>query len=231
MSWAQGDDIDGGAPRGEGDGQTSTGGGGSSPSACTDAAYSLKSFKAPGTHHYFVNRDTIPTYMSASVVLADIGDAFRAIVNASNDCGLPDNVSAPSASYAGITTRTAEVSSTNSCESWVSRDGYSVIDFGDLQSGTLGWVCTWHSFGRLDEADYRFNRVEYLWTTSPGSGCSGRWDVQSIATHESGHIYGLDHVSESSHANLTMSDKVNGTCQSSERTLGKGDVLGLEAHY
>jgi hypothetical protein len=46
-------------------------------------------------------------------------------------------------------------------------------------------------------------------------------------THERGHTFGLGDVSESSHANPTMSSASNGSCQISERTLGKGNAKGL----
>ena len=50
-------------------------------------------------------------------------------------------------------------------------------------------------------------------------------------THERGHTFGLNHVAESGHGNLTMSTIINGTCQASERTLGRGDVIGLDRKY
>ena len=42
---------------------------------------------------------------------------------------------------------------------------------------------------------------------------------------------GIRHVLEQYHDRLTMSPVINGTCQKSERTLGKGDVIGLEGKY
>jgi hypothetical protein len=61
--------------------------------------------------------------------------------------------------------------------------------------------------------------------------CNHRYDLESTVTHERGHTFGLGHVSESNHGNLTMSSASNGACQFSERTLGRGDVLGLANKY
>jgi hypothetical protein len=62
------------------------------------------------------------------------------------------------------------------------------------------------------------------------SGCSNRFSVESTATHEFGHVFGLAHVAESTHGNLTMSPSM-GPCSAAPETLGKGDVLGLRALY
>ncbi len=61
--------------------------------------------------------------------------------------------------------------------------------------------------------------------------CRGLQDVESTVTHERGHTFGLGDVSESSHPNLTMSSESNGPCQTSERTLGRGDAVGLNRKY
>jgi predicted Zn-dependent protease len=55
--------------------------------------------------------------------------------------------------------------------------------------------------------------------------------VKAVMTHERGHTFGINHVSETSHKNMTMSPNINGPCQDSESTLGLGDVEGLRALY
>jgi hypothetical protein len=55
--------------------------------------------------------------------------------------------------------------------------------------------------------------------------------MESTVTHERGHTYGLGDLSESSHENLTVSERSNRPCQASERSLGRGDVMSLALKY
>jgi len=50
-------------------------------------------------------------------------------------------------------------------------------------------------------------------------------------THERGHTFGLGDLSESNHGALTMSGEIEGPCKMGVRTLGKGDIKGLENKY
>lgn len=115
-------------------------------------------------------------------------------------------------------------------------DGRSVVAFGDLKSGVLAAACTISrgspGYDEVVSADIKINRADFRWTTAPDSrSCRRAYDVEAVMTHEWGHVFGLGHVPEGNHRNLTMSPTINGTCQASERTLGRGDVLGLDGKY
>jgi hypothetical protein len=53
--------------------------------------------------------------------------------------------------------------------------------------------------------------------------------LEAAITHEVRHACGLDHVPEETHGRLTMSELGDaGTCEDHEKTLGLGDMLGLD---
>jgi hypothetical protein len=109
-------------------------------------------------------------------------------------------------------------------------DGVSVTDKGSMagiEGCEIAIACTFQfpgPGGSVVETDQRFNsRYRYS-----NAGAAGRYDVQSISTHESGHSIGLDHANSSSE--LTMYFQVlAGTTYL--RTLAKGDVRGLRKRY
>ena len=105
-----------------------------------------------------------------------------------------------------------------------------MVDFGDLASTDLGFTCWWTSGKYTVESDMKLNKVEYSWVVNIGGNCAAKYSVEAVATHEFGHAYGLEHVSEGLHGTLTMSPVIL-PCQSSEKTLGLGDIRGLEALY
>jgi matrixin len=208
-----------------------------SPSGCNDATeppvYAVES----DPRLWFFNRASAPTDLAG---FTDAETAIRYgttnILTENNNCGFSDAMNG-SAKYLGNTSKRAEMDAQGNCQGFLARDGANVVDFGDLPVNgtviTLGTACVWYysAIGEISEADVRLNKVDAKWTTSPGTNCSNRYDVESVATHEVGHAYGMDHVSESTHANLTMSTNINGPCELSERTLGWGSWSILSTYY
>jgi hypothetical protein len=65
---------------------------------------------------------------------------------------------------------------------------------------------------------------------SMGYVMTDRYDVRNIATHETGHAFGLADLYESSAADLTMYG-YSSRGQTKKISLGYGDILGIRALY
>ncbi|MBF4616286.1 matrixin family metalloprotease [Curtobacterium sp. VKM Ac-1376] len=106
-------------------------------------------------------------------------------------------------------------------------NGYSVMGWGKLPTGTLGVTCVWYDGnGNAREADQRY-ATGFKWSST--ATCSGsRFDTQAVATHEWGHLYGLGHVNTGTGQVMEPS---GGYCQLESRTLGRGDMTGIASLY
>jgi hypothetical protein len=204
----------------------------SSPGECSDRAYTDRDHAVKGDPVWYFNPRTIPNELSRESALRAIRNGTANILNMRNNCGrgnvVPNHVSM---AYDGSTRDQAGIGSNGGCEN----DRKTVVSFGKLPRSALAVTCTYYSgdpgYERVHWSDIKINKTSYNWTTRPGSRCKGKHDLASTVTHERGHTFGLGHVSESSHARLTMSHRSNGPCQSSERSLGLGDWKGLCGKY
>ena len=129
--------------------------------------------------------------------------------------------------YLGTTSTSSNVNSSGGCNT---ADGHNVVEFGSLPSGYLALTCWWTNGSSTIEMGMRLNKGSFLWTANVGSTCSNKFAVEAAATHEFGHAYGMGHVDPVTDANETMSPVI-AACQTSQSTLAKGDVLGLESKY
>ncbi|MBI4259578.1 MAG: matrixin family metalloprotease [Actinobacteria bacterium] len=200
--------------------------GGKGPVKCSDDAHVVLDASWTGTLRWYYRAASTPRKFSADRAAAALRRAATNITRADNECDLPDTVSA-SHSYLGTTTRGMNIGAADACRS---PDGVSVVGFGNLGAGTLAMACWWTTGGVTVEADIRLNKADYRWVIRPGGACVRRWSVEAVATHEFGHAFGLDHVSEKKHPELTMSPLID-PCQDGEKSLGLGDVLGLDLKY
>ena len=105
-------------------------------------------------------------------------------------------------------------------------DGQNVIFWGATPNPAdtyLARTTVWFtSSGDAVEMDMQFN-TDYLWATGPAAG---RYDIQSVATHEAGHGIGLNHVSAISEVMYPAQSS-----NSTKRQLGLGDINGVESLY
>lgn len=204
--------------------------------ACSDGAFTLKDYKWDRSFNWYFAAKTTPPEVSHVNAEDALRNGVSAITTANNDCGIADDVSATQ-SYAGRTNaRSDAFRGKKRCRSFGRTDGMSVMDFGNL-SGYLAVTCVVtrpDAKGRLAavEADVRFDKRDHRWTGGDGGpNCTDRYSIRAVATHEAGHVFGLDHVSEKHHGQLTMSRQSEGPCQESEYTLGLGDLNGLRRLY
>jgi len=105
-------------------------------------------------------------------------------------------------------------------------DGCNVVSFGaiDGSGSILALETTWYnpSTNLISEVDIRFDSAE-SWSTA---GETGKFDVQSVSTHEVGHTLMLNHVDDPSQV---MYPSIS--AGQIKRTLGSGDIAGIRFIY
>lgn len=203
---------------------------------CTDTASKLFGGKWKESPTWYINQAGRPSNISADDAVAQIRMGKNNVSGANNDCDLPDNVNRD-ATYGGLSSVAVDIISNPSngnVRCTQSGDSISVVGFGATPSDILGYACVRYSTSDTDA----FRGGDILVTNNANTlvldgnalGCLNRYDMQGLMTHEWGHFFGLKHVGETNHGTLTMSPNL-GSCTRAERTLGLGDLIGLESLY
>ena len=203
----------------------------SGPNECRDRAYNLTRWKVYGVMRYRYNYLSTPRYLNRRAVARQVRVGGANVVRTRNTCRMGDRVEA-GLGFSGPTRKVANVARDGGC---LRSDGANVVSFGDIRGRALAVTCTYFrvngGYDRVITSDLKLDRTDVRWTTRPNVRCRSSYDIQAVVTHERGHTFGMGHVRERTHGNLTMSPIINGPCQASERTLGRGDVLGLGRKY
>lgn len=181
--------------------------------SCRDGAYSTFNHWGTRRYSYQVNARAMSAAFRRAVIRG-----HHAWDRTRNSCGYRDQDNIAS-SYGGA--RRASIHTT--------ADGRSMIDRGNIGvcGNAVTLACTWtftDGSGRIVETDQRYG-TRWRWSTQ---GRPGYYDVESVATHETGHSIGLGHTTSSRY--LTMHSQICAGCTFA-RTLGRGDVRGLRALY
>lgn len=181
---------------------------------------------------WYVNTSTIPVGLNHSAVISALIAAENHLEQGFTDCDStisPGNSpSGAAGTYSGTTSAVANYNG----DDCTSQDDVNAISFRrDSDDSWVAVNCAWRFVGfggEVTETDNAFN-TRYTFTTNPSllEACSNAFDIEAVHTHERGHTFGLGHVDEATAGGQTMSTAINGTCQSSERTLARGDLLTL----
>lgn len=127
-------------------------------------------------------------------------------------------------------TVTADTTSTQTRQA---ADRQDDLLFGKTPGSAIAATYTWRWSDGMVESDVVFS-TRMPWGLVPHTdGCTESWvryDVQSIAEHEFGHVLGLGHASTSDDRWNTMYS-YGYTGETLKRTLGSGDALGLATLY
>ncbi|CAN5717650.1 hypothetical protein BH24ACT22_BH24ACT22_09940 [soil metagenome] len=201
--------------------------------ACRDRAYNLTGWKVYNRLEWYYGVRTTPRYLSKRRSELQINAASGNIMRSKNDCRMRDYVSAKKL-YKGRTASRAQIDSGGYCTG--NQNTQSVVSFGRLPSNYLAMACTSYyseanRYDKVKGSDILISRRK-KWSTRANKCRGQRYDIQAVLTHEFGHSFGLGHVSEQSHRNLTMSSAPSNTyCNIAARTLGRGDIIGLRKLY
>lgn len=203
----------------------------SATTECKDGEYSLEGFRWATQYAWWFRSSTTPSANSASGVEGALQRAATNVTGMHNKCGISDAVSATHA-YEGRTTKPTNIASTTTTVSCGKRDGTNVVAFGVLPIKYLALTCYWYDGNKHAlEADVKLStRHAWFANAQVPAGCNNRFGIEATMTHEDGHVFGLGHVSETTHGELTMSTAMP-PCTLSPASLGLGDVKGLKSLY
>jgi hypothetical protein len=203
----------------------------STPAPCSDYTQGAgTAYKVGGSFPgFYIRTPSIPSNIGTTNGVNAITNALTGLVTHANDCGETRDPNILDLPYNGAASNAGNFTSTGDC---TTLDSVNVVDFGVISGTAIARACVHYVNGRTTAYDVRLDS-DKTWDYTLTDGCynNSGYDITAVLTHEWGHVYGLSHVAESTSPNLTMSVQMNGPCQVSERTLGRGDMAHMFAKY
>ncbi len=201
---------------------------GGSPPACQDGAFKQEGHAWKTTLKWGYHSASTPGRMTARGAVTAIRRGIENIRDGQDNCGLAGQPRA-SSDYVGSTAAKPNIVVKDGSVRCGSRNSRNTVGWGSLPGNLLGWTCYWwNARQNMVEADMRLDPSRRTVLSYPAN-CSSKFDLQSLATHEWGHVFGLSHPG-SGHANLTMTHLLP-PCSKAPRTLGLGDWRGMRKLY
>lgn len=158
---------------------------------------------------------TVRVYYVGNSTITDGDGGVTAVVGAIRAWGIISSSSTTSAAVRGSAPATIMLNTnggvcTGSCLA-ATLTGYYISQSGD---------------DRIYDADV-YTNTAYQYYSSRESGCSSEFDINSIMTHEVGHVIGIGHSSVSG---ATMYPSIS-ACNTAPRTLASDDIAARDNLY
>lgn len=158
---------------------------------------------------------TVRVYNVGNSTITDGSGGVNATVSAIRAWGIISSSSTSSAAVRGSAPATIMLNT-----------GGGICSGGCLAATLTGYYISQSGDDRIYDADVYTNQA-YQYYSSGESGCSGEFDINSIMTHEVGHVIGIGHSSVSG---ATMYPSIS-SCNTAPRSLATDDINARDDLY
>jgi hypothetical protein len=198
------------------------------PPACQDGRYRQSGHAWKTVLRWGYHKASTPRRMSAAAAVHQLRLGIVNVGKGQNNCGLRRQPAVASR-YVGRMTVKPNIYTSNGQLHCGKPNTRSTVGWGPLPGNLLGYTCYWwNGKQNMVEADMRLDPSRRTVLHYPAR-CNFKFDLQSLATHEWGHAFGLLHPGPG-HARLTMAHLLP-PCSTAPRTLGLGDWRGMRRLY
>jgi hypothetical protein len=199
--------------------------------ACGESNYKFLGAKWTKTLVWYYNASTASRAgLTASLTTNDIRAGNYNMTMGINNCGFSQKGFRAYGQYAGTTSKYANIDSNGDCIPGHFPDGQNTVSWGDLNNNGIAFDCSIASNGSMTESDiYLGSNQKIVDDLPPDCLTYSNRDLQTVATHEWGHAFGLADLGDSNSKDLVMYN-MQKPC-SLRRHLGKGDYDGMGGLY